>query len=306
MRRRVICIVGPTASGKSEVADLVAAELGSGVVSIDAMQVYRGMDIGTAKTPACQRRAPLLMVDVCDVTEDYSVQRFQREARACIDELARKGKTPVLCGGTGLYLDGVIDEMSFPSGTREGDKREAYERLAEELGPQGLWELLDSRDHESAALIHPNNVRRVVRALEMGDGGVSYAEHHKGLGEHRPHYDADIWGLLWDRETLYYRIDARVDAMFEAGLVDEVSRLLDQGLSREGTAGQAIGYKEVMDALDGRCTMDEARGQVRLRSRRYAKRQLSWLRRDGRVRWVDMGRTGTREAARLIAGESGR
>ena len=300
MSERVICIVGATASGKSAVADQVAASLGSSVISIDAMQVYRGMDIGTAKTPAGERRAPLLMVDVCEVTDDYSVQLFQRDARACADGLLESGLTPVLCGGTGLYLDAVIDEMTFPSGSRNGDRREHYELLARELGAQGLWELLRGRDEASAAIIHPNNERRVVRALEMLDEGVSYAAHHDGLLRRAPHYDATIWGLSWDRETLYARIDARVDAMFEQGLVGEGERLVDNGLARDSTAGQAIGYKEVMDALEGRCGMDEAREQVKARSRRYAKRQLSWLRRDGRVRWIDMAGTGPERACELV------
>ena len=214
----VACIVGPTASGKSELADLVAEQLGSSVVSVDAMQVYRGMDIGTAKTPPERRRRPLLMVDVASPLESYSVQRFQGQARACVDELLASGHVPVLCGGTGLYLNAVIDEMDFPSGKVGGALRERYERIAEEQGALALHELLAKRDPASAALVHPNNVRRAVRALEMLDEGVSYASHHEGLHARTPHYNAIVCGPLHeDVDRLYARIDARVDAMMSAG-----------------------------------------------------------------------------------------
>lgn len=302
---RVVCVVGPTASGKSVVADLVAEGLGSAVVSVDAMQVYRGMDIGTAKTPPSERRVPLLMVDVADPLESYSVQLFQGQARACVDELLSRGRVPVLAGGTGLYLNAVIDEMSFPSGEKDDDRRRSYEALAAERGAEGLHALLASRDPESAALIHPNNVRRVVRALEMLDEGVSYARHHEGLHERRAHYDAQVWGLTMARERLYARIDARVDEMVSSGLVDEVRGLAARGLTTELTAGQAIGYKEVLEALAGACTMDEAIERVKQRSRRYAKRQLSWFRHDGRVRWIDLDETDAEGAARLILDAAG-
>lgn len=301
----VVCVVGPTASGKSAVAELVAERLGGPVVSVDAMQVYRGMDVGTAKTPAADRRAPLLMVDVVDPLEDYSVRLFQRDARACVDDALRRGVTPVLAGGTGLYLDAVIDEMEFPSGERGTASRERYEALAAERGAERLHALLAERDPESAALIHPNNVRRVVRALEMLDDGVSYARHHEGLRRRAPHYDARIWGLTMSRERLYARIDERVDRMVSQGLVEEVARLARRGLTPGTTAGQAIGYKEVLAALAGETTLDEAVELVKLRSRRYAKRQLSWLRRDGRVRWVDLDEVTPEGAAQAIVSELG-
>lgn len=296
----VVCVVGPTASGKSALAELVATRLGSSVVSVDAMQVYRGMDIGTAKTPVAERRCPLLMVDVVDPDEDYSVQRFQTDARACVDALLAEGLTPVLCGGTGLYLNAVIDEMTFPVGEKDGGIRERYERIAAERGADALHELLAERDPESAALIHPNNVRRVVRALEMSDEGVSYARHHEGLHERATHYPARIWGLSWPREDLYARIDARVDQMVEAGLVEEVRALVGRGLTTDVTAGQAIGYKEILEALSGRVELGEAVELVKRRTRRYAKRQLSWFRHDGRVRWLEMGELGLEEACERI------
>ena len=296
----VVCIVGPTASGKSSLAERLAVTLGSAVVSVDAMQVYRGMDIGTAKTPVDERACELMMVDVCDVGDDYSVRLFQRDARACVDALLAEGRTPVLCGGTGLYLDAVIDEMDFPAGRTGSEARERYEAIARDEGALALHELLRGRDPKSAELIHPNNVRRVVRALEMLDEGVSYATKHEGLRACRPHYDALLFGITMDRERLYKRIDARVDAMVEAGLVDEVRALAEGGLAETLTAMQAIGYKEVVAYLDGALTLDEAIDEVKRRSRRYAKRQLSWLRRDGRVRWLDYDRLDEDEAARIV------
>lgn len=299
-RGPLVCIVGPTASGKSSLADAVALELGSCVVSVDAMQVYRGMDVGTAKTPPSERQCPLLMVDVADVDEDYSVALYQRDARECIDRVLAQGKVPVLCGGTGLYLDAVIDEMSFPKGKVGDDARSTYEAYAEEYGSDALHAQLAERDPASARLIHPHNVRRVVRALEMLDEGTSYAVQNAHLKDRAAHYQAVVWGIRMERSRLYERIDERVDGMFERGLVDEVAGLCALGLSHALTSRQAIGYKEVVDALEGRCTMDEAREEIKRRSRRYAKRQMSWFRREGRVCWIDYDTTSEEEAVDMI------
>jgi len=296
----LVCIVGPTASGKSTLSEIVATRLDSSIVSIDAMQVYRGMDVGTAKTPASERMRPLLMVDVVDVSDDYSARLFQRDVRACIDELLACHKTPVLCGGTGLYLNAAIDEMEFPAGAIGGEGRARYERYASEQGAAALHELLAERDPASAALIHPNNVRRCVRALEMLDEGMSYADHHEGLHQRAGHYEATIWGLTMDRVRLYALIDARVDRMVEEGLVDEVRSLCARGLESSRTASQAIGYKEVIAALHGETTIAEAIDEIKLRTRRYAKRQLSWFRHDGRVRWIDLDRASIEDAAGMI------
>lgn len=296
----VIAVVGPTASGKSAVADLVAEALGSEVVSADAMQVYRGMDIGTAKTPVSERRVPLLLVDVADPTEPYSAALYQRDSRRAIDRLRAEGRVPVLCGGTGLYVRAALDEMEFPRGEVDGAARQRYQDLAGKLGPEGVHALLAERDPESAALIHPHNVRRVVRALEMLDEGVSYARQSAGFSEPREHYPSLQFALTMDRARLYARIDARVDAMMRAGLLDEVRGLMDAGAADALTSRQAIGYKELIDALEGRCTIGEAVDLIKLRSRRYAKRQLSWFRRDPRITWLDMDVLDADGAARLI------
>lgn len=296
----VIAVVGPTASGKSAVADLVAEALGSEVVSADAMQVYRGMDIGTAKTPVSERRVPLLLVDVADPTEPYSAALYQRDSRREIDRLRAEGRVPVLCGGTGLYVRAALDEMEFPRGEVDGAARQRYQDLAGKLGPEGVHALLAERDPESAALIHPHNVRRVVRALEMLDEGVSYARQSAGFSKPREHYLSLQFALTMDRARLYARIDARVDAMMRAGLLDEVRGLMDAGAADALTSRQAIGYKELIDALEGRCTIGEAVDLIKLRSRRYAKRQLSWFRHDPRITWLDMDVFDAGGAARLI------
>ncbi len=296
----VVSIVGPTASGKSSLAEVLACELDTSVVSMDSMQVYIGMDIGTAKTPVDERRTPLLMVDVAPVSKDYSVQLFQADARRCIDGLLAQGKPAVLCGGTGFYLNAVIDDMDFARGEKGSSTRKAYERLLEERGAQTLYQLLVERDEKSAALIHPNNSRRVIRALEMLDEGDRYCEQNAELHKQQPYYNAQIWGLTMDRELLYRQINQRVDQMIAKGLVDEVKGLVDQGLTRDATAGQAIGYKEILDVFSGESTLNEAIEAIKQRTRRYAKRQLSWFRHDKRVQWIDLDVTSQDEAARLI------
>jgi len=297
---RVLCIVGPTAVGKSEVAERVACDLGGEVVSVDSMQVYCGMDIGTAKTPIYERACKLNMVDVAQFDKPYSVAQFQHDARACVDELLGRPATPVLCGGTGLYLDAVIDQMEFPHGVTGGEQRRVYEDIAREQGAEALHEMLAQRDLRSAEQIHPNNVRRVVRALEMLDEGVSYARQHEGLKQRAPYYEAVIWALVLPRETLYARIDDRVERMFEVGLVDEVVSLREQGIEQCVTACKAIGYKEVLAYLQGSMTLVEAKELVKRNTRRYAKRQLSWIRRDGRARQIDMSALGTNDAVQTI------
>ncbi|MGN0072048.1 MAG: tRNA (adenosine(37)-N6)-dimethylallyltransferase MiaA [Atopobiaceae bacterium] len=302
---RVLCIVGPTASGKSALADELACRLGTSVVSVDAMQVYRGMDIGTAKTPVSERRCPLLMVDVADIGEAYSAQLFQEEARSCADALLAEGKLPILCGGTGLYLDATIDDMVFPKGDTSSATRKRYENMAEDEGQDAVYALLESRDPASAALIHPNNVRRVIRALELLDEGKSYAVQHEGLHKRAPWYDASIWGIRMDRERLYERISVRVNQMLAEGLVDEVKGLVEAGFAETLTAMQAIGYKEIVAYLEGSCTLDDASEEIKKRTRRYAKRQLSWFKRDGRVKWLDLDQMDTKGAAETILEEEG-
>lgn len=300
MRLPLIAITGPTAVGKSAVADEVAFRLGTSVISADAMQVYRGMDIGTAKTPVAGRRVPLLMVDVAEPTEAYSAALFQQQARMHIDAALDAGEAVVLCGGTGLYLRAALDEMAFPSGEVDDERRACYQALAERLGDEGIHAYLAERDPASAQAIHPHNVRRIVRALEMLDEGVSYADQKAGFASPRARYPYRLFALTMERAKLYRRIDERVDAMMAAGLVDEVRALMRAGAGGAITSRQAIGYKEIIDALEGRMALGEAVELIKQRSRRYAKRQLSWCRRDARTEWLDMDALTVEEAASSI------
>lgn len=284
----LIVVAGPTASGKSGLAQDIALALDGEVISADSMQVYRGMDIGTGKLPASERRVPHWGLDLVDPGEPYSVALFQRYARAAAADIDARGKRAVLCGGTGLYIRGVIDGYEYPAGDqRENPVRREYTALLEAIGPQGLWDRLNEVDPESAALLHPNNTKRVVRAFEMLAEGTSYARQAQRL-KHIPQVIPCVYlALEVEKETLNARIDARVDVMFEAGLVDEVRRLLAAGLRDAITAPQAIGYKEVVAALDGDCTMDDAKERIKVATHRYAKRQRTWLRGDARVIWLD-------------------
>ncbi|MDY2778194.1 MAG: tRNA (adenosine(37)-N6)-dimethylallyltransferase MiaA [Collinsella sp.] len=304
MTKGVIAITGPTASGKSALADQVALALGSEVISADAMQVYRGMDIGTAKTPVAERLVPLLLVDIVDPADAYSAALFQRDARREIDRLLEKGQVPILCGGTGLYLRAALDEMDFPSGQIDDGRRQRFQELADALGPEGLHRRLAELDPPSAQAIHPNNVRRVIRALEMLDEGVSYADQKAGFSRPSARYPQVTFALTMDRERLYRRIDERVDRMIADGLVKEVEGLVSQGAGEAITSRQAIGYKEIIDALEGRCSLDEAIELIKMRSRRYAKRQLSWSRRDPRTIWIDMDEMDLEEAVAFVLSES--
>lgn len=305
MTQRVICVLGPTASGKSEVAQLVAEALGGEVVSADSMQVYQGMDIGTAKLPLAERRVPHHLIDILDPGQPYSAQQFQVAARAVFAELEAAGVVPVLCGGTGLYVQAALEAMDFPGGERADNLvRAAYERRAKEEGPQALWDELQARDAASAALIHPHNVRRVVRALEMADRRVSYAHQVEGMKSLPEVVPSLRFGLQRDPEVLARRIDARVDAMMASGLVDEVKGLLSAGFREALTAPQAIGYKEIVAALDGVVSFDEAVVQIKTATRRYAKRQRSWLRRDSRLQMLDADALDAEALARVIVERS--
>lgn len=284
----VVAVVGPTASGKTDAAQIVAEALRGEVVSADSMQIYRGMDIGTGKLPLDQRRVPHHGFDLVDPGEPYSAALFQAFARSCFTSIEKRGGRSVLCGGTGLYVQAALDDFSFPEGEQVGNPvRERYAAFAQEHGSQALWNLLAERDPRSAAVVHPNNVRRVIRAFELLEEGGCYADQKERLSSIGPFVPAVQFGLAVDPDVLNARIDARVDAMMEAGLAQEVSGLLDRGFRGGVTAPQAIGYKEIVDALEGRCTLDEAVRAIKTATRRYGKRQRSWFRRDRRIHWVD-------------------
>lgn len=292
---KVVCVQGATASGKSELAERVAAILGGEIISADSMQIYRGMDIGTAKVPASERAVAYHCIDILDPGEPYSAALFQHDARAAIEDIRLRGRLPIICGGTGFYVRAALDDMDFAPGDTENPVRLKYMHMLEELGSDGLHELLGQRDPESAALIHPHNVRRVIRAFEMLEEGESYAERKRAFATLPARIPSIKLALDVERQMLYERIDKRVDVMIESGLVDEVRHLLDEGFHDGLTAPQAIGYKEIVAYLEGDITFDEAIAQVKQATRRYAKRQLSWLRRDSEIIWLhaDEGITDT-------------
>ncbi|QWT17000.1 tRNA (adenosine(37)-N6)-dimethylallyltransferase MiaA [Collinsella sp. zg1085] len=296
----VIALCGPTAVGKSALADRVAAHMGSSVISADAMQIYRGMDIGTAKTPIETRLVPLEMVDIVSPGTAYSAALFQRDARVCIERALTEKRVPILCGGTGLYLRAALDVMQFAHGELESATRLRLQAEAQELGAHALHERLAALDPASAALIHEHNVVRTIRALELYEQGLSYAQQSQGFQQPQSYYPTLWFALTCNREKLYARIDARVDAMIEQGLVDEVDVLIGDGYAHALTAQQAIGYKELIAWREGQSKLHEAIALIKQRSRRYAKRQLSWCRSDKRFIWLDMDTLTLDEACSLI------
>ncbi|MDT9685750.1 tRNA (adenosine(37)-N6)-dimethylallyltransferase MiaA [Streptomyces sp. TRM76323] len=280
---RVIAVVGPTAAGKSDLGVHLARELGGEVVNADSMQLYRGMDIGTAKlTPEERGGIPHHLLDVWDVTETASVAEYQRLARAEIDRLLAEGRTPVLVGGSGLYVRGAIDALEFP-GT-DPDVRARLEAELEERGPGALHARLAAADPDAARAILPSNGRRVVRALEVIE--ITGRPFTANLPGHDSVYDTIQIGVDVERPELDARIAARVDRMWEAGLVDEVRALEERGLREGRTASRALGYQQVLAALAGECTEREARDETVRATKRFARRQDSWFRRDPRVRWL--------------------
>lgn len=283
----VICVVGPTASGKTDLAQALALELDGEVLSADSMQIYRGMDIGTGKLPACERLVPHYGFDLVDPGDPFSAALFQDYARSRFRDIDERGKRIVMAGGTGFYVRAAIDAYEFPGGEQVGNPvRERYLAVAREQGAEALWELLRARDAESAALIPPADVKRVVRAFELLEEGATYAEQRAKLARIPQLVPAVFLGMEVDPAVLRARIDARVDAMVEAGLVDEVKGLLERGFREGVTAPQAIGYKEIVAALDGRISLEEAVEQIKLATRRYAKRQRTWFRKDARISWL--------------------
>lgn len=285
----VVVVCGPTATGKSELACTLAQRASGCVLSADSMQVYRGMDIGTAKVPEAERRVPHFGLDLVDVDEPYSAALYQSYARSVISEQHQALTPVIMAGGTGLYIQAALDDLRFPEGDQaDNPVREKYMALAQEKGSHAVWDVLNSLDEASAEQIHPHNLKRVVRALEMLEAGESYAERAHGLALAAPVVPAVFVGLAMDREVLYQRVNARVDRMREEGLIEEVSGLMDAGFEDALTSRQAIGYKEIIDALHGQCSMDEAFSQIKQATRRYAKRQTTWFRREKRIQWLDV------------------
>ncbi|CAM5535611.1 tRNA dimethylallyltransferase [Streptomyces spiroverticillatus] len=280
---RVIAVVGPTAAGKSDLGVALARHFGGEVVNADSMQLYRGMDIGTAKlTPEERGGIPHHLLDIWDVTTTANVAEYQRLARKEIDRLLAEGRTPVLVGGSGLYVKGAIDVMEFPGTDPEVRARLEAELAAE--GPGALHLRLAAADPDAARAILASNGRRIVRALEVIE--ITGRPFTANLPGHQSVYDTVQIGVDVARPELDERITTRVDRMWEAGLVEEVRTLEAQGLREGITASRALGYQQVLAALAGECTEDEARAETVRATKRFARRQDSWFRRDPRVHWL--------------------
>ena len=284
----IICIAGPTASGKTALAVELAKELNGEVVSCDSMQVYKRMDIGTAKPTAEEMQGiPHHMLDVAQAWEDFSVSRYCAQAAPIVDDIIARGRTAIIAGGTGLYMDSLIRGNAFAPFPSTG-VREALEKRAEAEGTQSLLEELAQVDPESAGRLHPSDRKRIIRALEVYlETGITITEHNRRTREIPPKY-RPIWlGLDFsDRAALYRRIDRRVEIMLEAGLLEEIRSLLESGIPESCTAMQAIGYKEFLPVLRGERALCDAAAEVCQSSRRYAKRQLTWFRRNQAIHWI--------------------
>ena len=304
MPPQVVCVVGPTASGKTALGVWLAKHYNGEVVSCDSMQIYRRMDIGTAKpTREEMDGVPHHMIDVADPEEDYSAERYRREAVPVVDDILARGKLPIIVGGTGLYLDALLNGHDFA--VKSTGWREKLQKKYDEEGIQPLWEALTEIDPESATRLHPMDTKRVIRALEVWyETGETISAHNAATRLLPPRYTALKLGLNYEnRADLYARIDARVEEMAASGLADEVRALLESGVSSSCTAMQAIGYKELCAAVEDGGDLTAALDEVKLRSRQYAKRQLTWFRRDRTTQWYRHGSQPDPEALRRFAAE---
>lgn len=289
MKSPLICIVGPTAAGKTEIAIQIAQRLDAEIVSLDSRQIYREMDIGTAKpTPAQRRAVSHHLIDCVDVDQPFSVAEYQRLADIAIAEIRERSKRVMAVGGAGLYFRGIIDGLFDGPGADAGIRSE-LQREADEHGNVALHERLRQCDPEAANRVHPNNLVRVIRALEVYEltgKPISALQQQWKMDE--PRYSFRAFGLDMSREVLYRRIEDRVDLMVAAGLIEEVKELLNRGYPRNCVAMQSFGYKELIDYVDGVRTLDEAVALLKQNTRRFAKRQLTWFRNDPRIEWLDI------------------
>ncbi|MGE5371112.1 MAG: tRNA (adenosine(37)-N6)-dimethylallyltransferase MiaA [Solirubrobacterales bacterium] len=288
MKTVLAAILGPTGTGKTDTALRVAARLGKAeIISCDSMQIYRGMDIGTAKLPRSEMGSiPHHLIDVVDPDAAFSVTDYQRLARVCIDEIGSRGALPILVGGTGLYYQAVVDDYELQPMDRDLSIRERLEAEAEEAGNAALHQRLSRLDSEAAARIQPNDRKRIIRALEVIETtGKPFSAQQKRSGGR---YQLAAVGLTCPREEMYRRINDRVELMIQAGWLEETERLAASGYDVSYNSMQAIGYRHLTEVLAGKTTLTEAVARIQMETRRYAKRQLTWFRRDPRIKWFDV------------------
>ncbi len=299
---KLVILTGPTAVGKTALSVALAKKIGGEIISADSMQVYRGMDIGSAKVTAEEMQGvPHFLIDEFDPAEEFHVVRFQEYAKRYIREIQERGHIPILVGGTGFYIQSVLYDIDFTENGSDHSYREELETLAKEHGAEYLHTMLASVDPASAEAIHANNVKRVIRALEFyQETGERISEHNEEERQKASPYQFAYFVLNDARDRIYANIDYRVDLMLEHGLVDEVRHLQAQGCTRDMVSMQGLGYKEILDYLDGRWSYEEAVRVLKRDTRHFAKRQLTWFRRERDVIWVDKQEIGY-EPEQLLA-----
>lgn len=285
----LIIIAGPTAAGKTELSILLANKINGAVISADSMQAYKYMDIGSAKImPHEMQGIKHYGIDIIEPTSDYNVVSFQKMAKEAIDDIYNNNKIPIIVGGTGFYIQSVLYDINFEDNEKSDDYRLYLENIANEKGANYLHDMLKEVDNESAISIHPNNVKRVIRALEYyKQTGNKISEHNEIEKAKESPYNSCFFVITDDRDKLYSRIDKRVDLMVENGLIEEVKNLKAMGLNRDNVSMQGLGYKEILDYLDGALSIDEAIDIIKRDTRRFAKRQETWFRREPEAIWIN-------------------
>ena len=279
---KVICIVGPTASGKTGLAIELAKRVNAEIISADSMQIYRGLDVGTAKVTKEEAQGiPHHMIDICDVEKKFSVADFKHMCYDKIEEILKKNKNVIIAGGTGLYINAVVYNMNFENEETDTEYRKELENIAKEKGNEYLYSILESIDPESAKKIHMNNVKRVIRAIEMSKNvklkSIHMKEEKERIEKEKSKYEFFVFCIEQDREYLYNRINLRVDLMVKDGIVEEAKKVYDMKLPKDNTCMQAIGYKEFFPYFEGNLTLDEAIENLKKETRHYAKRQMTWF-----------------------------
>lgn len=288
-KKPLIIITGPTAVGKTELSILLAKKIGGEIISADSMQVYKHMDIGTAKImPEEMQGVKHYLIDELEPDEEFNVTVFKQKCDKYIEEIYSKGKIPIIVGGTGFYIQAVLYDIDFTKTDAADSYRKELQRFADENGNIALHDRLKEVDEKSAAHIHPNNVKRVIRALEYFEQtGEKISEHNDEQQQNESPFNFRYYVLRLPREILYERINKRVDIMREKGLTEEVKRLMDMGCTKDMVSMQGIGYRQIIDALEGRCSIDEAYDKIKLDTRHFAKRQFTWFNREKTVTWID-------------------
>ena len=298
----LIVVSGPTASGKTALSIELAKEIKAEIVSADSMQIYKYMDIGTAKPDEKEKEGIIHhMMDFVDPKTPYSVADYVTKAHAVMEDIKNRGKNVIVTGGTGLYINSLVDDVDFCENDTDMSIREELFEIAENNGEDFLHQMLLKIDPDAAHNIHKNNVKRVVRAIEFyKKTGIKISEHQKETKKKESRYSPLMMAIRWDMPKLYERIEKRVDIMMENGLLKEVEALLEKGLTKDYISMKGIGYKELMEYLIGECSLEEAVDNIKIGTRHYAKRQMTWFRRDERIHWIDYNEDIVKKAKELI------